>query len=145
MKNPVRTFVSLCFLMALAASMTSGCATPSGTPNEVSPEPEQTFDIEPWDGDAMEIPLDGSSMESWERSMARVKAHSDPDSYTSLQSAIQYLLTYDLSARSDMNKLIANLDGLTGYQVLSRVKWRKAAPGKGLPEKDAKDASLIDT
>ena len=145
MINSIRTIASLCFLMALTVSVTSGCASPSNTPDAVTPEPERSYDIEPWDGDAMEIPLDGSSMEAWERSMARVEAHSDPDSFTTLQSAIKYLLTYDLSARGDMNKLITNLDGLTGYQVLSRVKWRKPAPGKGLPEKDAKDASLIDT
>ena len=102
-------------------------------------------EIEPWDGDGMEIPLDGSSMEAWDRSMARVKAHTSAENYQSLESAIDYLLTYDLSVGYDKKRLIKNLDGQTGYEVLQRVRWGKPAPGKGPAEKGASDASLIDT
>ena len=44
-----------------------------------------------------------------------------------------------------MSRLIKNLDGLTGYEIIGKVRWRTPAPGKGPAEKGATDASLIDT
>ena len=123
----------------------SGCASSSPATEAAASEPVPVQEIEPWDGDGMEIPLDGSSMEAWDRSMARVEAHTDQATFTTLQNAIDYLLTYDLSARKDMNRLIKNLDGLTGYEVVGKVRWRSPAPGKGPAEKGAADVKLIDT
>ena len=130
----------LTLVLALA-----GCASSPPLVEEPASEPAPVQEIEPWDGDGMEIPLDGSSMEAWDRSMARVKAHTSAENYQSLESAIDYLLTYDLSVGYDKKRLIKNLDGQTGYEVLQRVRWGKPAPGKGPAEKDAADASLIDT
>ena len=93
----------------------------------------------------MELPLDGSSLDAWDASMARVKRHSTEASYTTLENAIDYLLVYDLEVRRDKEKLVAKLDGLTGYEVVARVKWRKRPPGKGNAVKDADGASIIDT
>ena len=133
-------------ILAAFALILSACATASSTQPSAEATPAPTAEpIEPWDGDGMEIPLDGSSLKAWDRSMARVKAHSRPETYNSLESAIKYLLTYDLAARGDKEKLIGQLDGLTGYEVISRVRWQKPLPGRGKPEKDATDASLIDT
>ena len=139
------TFFPACSALLAFAVFLSGCATPAPTVTETEPVAEPVVEIEPWDGDGMDIPLDGSSMEAWERSMARVKAHTSPESYQSLESAIEYLLTYDLAVAYDKNRLIQSLDGQTGYQVLQRVRWGKPAPGKGPAEKGASDASLIDT
>lgn len=130
----------LTLVLALA-----GCASSPPVTEEPASEPAPVQEIEPWDGDGMEIPLDGSSMEAWDRSMARVKAHTSAENYQSLESAIDYLLTYDLSVGYDKKRLIKNLDGQTGYEVLQRVRWGKPAPGKGPAEKGASDASLIDT
>lgn len=139
--------VLTCLLLPAAALLLASCAPQTKPAPDVaaSAEPEQVIEFEPWDGDGMEIPLDGSSVDAWETSMARVKAYSDPNAYTSLENAVTYLLTYDLSARGDKEKLISTLDGMTGYQVISRVGWRKPAPGKGMPEKGAADATIIDT
>ncbi len=137
---PTRVFLATLAALFLAA----GCASTSPNSQAVA-EPEPTYEIEPWDGDGMDIPLDGSSMEAWERSLARVEAHTDPSTFKTLNSAIAYLLTYDLSAGRDMNKLIKNLDGLTGYEVLDRIRWRKPAPGKGPAEKGAADAKIIES
>ena len=81
--------------------------------------------VEPWDGDGMDIPLDGSSLEAFNKSLERVKAHTSPSSYTTLVNAVEYLVVYDLSAKRDRTKLAANLDGMTGRQVVNMVSWQK--------------------
>ena len=75
----------------------------------------------------MDIPLDGSSLEAFDRYMARVKAHTTPAHYTTLENAIDYLLVYDLGAKRDKATLVARLDGLTGHEVVGKVAWRKPA------------------
>lgn len=145
MKNVSTKYAAPWLLLPMALILMGGCAATTGSSPDPGAVSEQAAEIEPWDGDGMEIPLDGSSLKAWDRSMARVKAHSRPETYNSLESAIKYLLTYDLAARGDKEKLIGQLDGLTGYEVISRVRWQKPLPGRGKPEKDATDASLIDT
>jgi hypothetical protein len=145
MKNRSNALIPATLALLMLVLVLAGCATAPPVSEEPASEAAPVQDIEPWDGDGMDIPLDGSSMEAWDRSMARVKAHTSPETYQSLESAIDYLLTYDLSAGYSKNRLIKNLDGQTGYEVLQRVRWGKPAPGKGPAEKDASDASLIDT
>ena len=136
---------SLAWLAVLAAALfLSACAATTHDSGREEAEAEVVYEIEPWDGHGLEIPLDGSSIETWEASMARVKAHTTENEYNTLDNAIRYLLVYDLQSHGDMNKLIERLDGLTGYEILSKVKWRKAAPGKGPAEKGAADAKIID-
>jgi hypothetical protein len=97
------------------------------------------------DGGGMEIPLDGSSLEAFDASLARVKSLSSPEDYKTLEAAIDYLLVYDLAARRDKAKLAARLNGLNGYEVVAKVNWRKPAPGKSKAEKGATDVKIIDT
>jgi hypothetical protein len=98
-----------------------------------------------FEGDGMEIPLDGSSMEAWEASMARVKKHSKESTFTSLENSIQYLLVYDLEVKRSMEKLVAKLDGETGYEILARVKWRKPIQGKNKVQTGSEDANIVDS
>ena len=136
------TFFRFAAAAALAMAL-AGCAAGPATAPAADPEPlQKTYDFEPWDGDGMEIPLDGSSLEAFETSMARVEAHTSPANFTTLQNAIEYLLLYDLSARKDKEKLAHNLDGKTPYQVIDMVQWRKPAPGKSQAEKGAADATI---
>lgn len=122
----------------------SACASNAPEPT-VQAKSEPVIEIEPWDGDGMEIPLDGSSMDAWNTSLARVKAHTTEAKYTTLESAIQYHLMFDLAAQRDMEKLIQRLDGKTGYEVVALVKWRNPAPGKSKVEKGSADAKIIDS
>ena len=133
----IRFFPRL-LLMALAL-MLAACA---GTAPVEKPASEAEIAVEPWDGDGMKIPLDGSSMEAWDRSMARVKAHTSPKSYQALEGAVKYLLIYDLESYGDKNKLIKRLDGMTGEEVISNVKWwqpriRKQQQQKSEDEKES--------
>lgn len=131
--------------LILLALFAAGCASQPSSPENASSADSQVQEVEPWDGDGMEIPLDGSSKKAWDTSMARVKAHSTEAQYITLENAIEYLMLYDLQAGHDFDKLIARLDGLTGYEVIARINWRKPAPGKGPAEKGAADAKIIDT
>jgi len=118
-------FTRLALLSLLAALLTACAGSPTQVPEQSAPAVEAEEPIEPWDGDGMDIPLDGSSLEAFERSLARVKAHSSPSNYTTLVNAIDYLVVYDLAAKRDRAKLAANLDGLTGRQVIDRVSWQR--------------------
>jgi len=111
---------SLALLLTACAATTSPSSPGQSTASVAAEEP-----VEPWDGDGMDIPLDGSSLEAFDKSLARVKAHTSPSSYTTLINAIDYLMVYDLSARRDRSTLAANLDGLTGRQVVDKVSWQK--------------------
>ena len=114
----------------LCAMLLVACAAQTQQPE--APEPtEKTYSFEPWDGDGMEIPLDGSSLEAFETSLARVEAYTSPDEYTTLLNAIEYLLFYDLSAGRDRAKLASNLDGLTPNEVIAKVHWQRGNKGGG--------------
>jgi hypothetical protein len=73
----------------------------------------------------MQIPVDGSSLEAFEESLASIKSQAQEPNYVSLEQAIKYLLVYDLGAGRDKAKLAKNLDGLTGDQIIDKVEWRK--------------------
>jgi hypothetical protein len=117
-----RLLLGVALVFVLSACQASQPTKPSEQPATVSAADEP---VEPWDGDGMDIPLDGSSLEAFNKSLARVKAHTNPSSYTTLVNAIDYLLVYDLSAKRDRTRLAANLDGLTGKQVIDKVSWQK--------------------
>jgi hypothetical protein len=106
---------------------------------------EETEAADTFEGDGMEIPLDGSSLEAFEASMAEVKKHSKESTYTTLEGAIQYLLFYDLEVKRNKEKLAAKLDGLTGYEVIDRVKWRKPPKSKSNTPEETADAQNIDS
>lgn len=138
------TLLRLARTIVLIVALALGFAACSATPTLQESEEEvvKTYEFEPWEGDGMEIPLDGSDLEAFDTSLARVKAHTSPENYTTLVNAIEYLLVYDLAAKRDRAKLASHLDGLTSYQVLEKVGWRKPAPGKSQAEKGAADAKI---
>lgn len=146
------------FTPALLVSITTlslalaACATQPAQKTAQNPEPataetvvDETVIVDDFEGDGMEIPLDGSSVEAFDASLEMVKRHTDEVHYETLQSAITYLLVYDLGADRSREKLAKRLDGLNGYQVIEKVGWRKPRPGKSPVEKGAADAKIIDT
>jgi hypothetical protein len=137
------TAIRLLLATLFSILVLAACATaPQG---DTAPEPEaQEISIEPWEGDGMEIPLDGSSLEAFDASVARVEAHVTEKDYKNLTNALEYLLLYDLGAQMDREKLASRLDGKTPREVLGLVKWRRPAPGKSSAEKGAADAKIID-
>ena len=73
----------------------------------------------------LDIVMDGSSLEAFEKSMERVKETGSESEYRSLEGAFDYLLFYDLGAQHNREKLAARLDGKTGHDIIARVRWGK--------------------
>lgn len=128
--------------VAALAMLLAACAAQTTQPAaQGDEEAEVARTWEPWDGDGMEIPLDGSSLEAFETSLARVEAHTTPDNYTTLVNAIEYLLFYDLSAQRDRARLASNLDGLTPNEVIAKVNWRRESQKPKTPGERTSDAA----
>jgi hypothetical protein len=140
-------------MTALLALSLSACAThdqKSKDGSEVEQvtevvDVEEAVVVDDFEGDGMEIPLDGTSVETFDASLAMVKRHTEEANYITLQKAITYLLVYDLGAKRSREILASRLDGLNGYEVIDKVGWRKPAPGKSRAEKGSADAKIIDT
>ncbi len=137
-----RLFITIALGLLLAACTASQSGT---TPSSAESENATAVAPEAYEGDGLEIPLDGSSLAAFDASLARVKLHTPAESYLTLENAIDYLLVYDLGAKKNRETLAARLNGLTGYQVIAKVGWRKPAPGKSNAEKGATDVKIIDT
>ena len=73
--------------------------------------------------EAMNEPLDGSSLEVWDARLEELRDLVTVDEYQTLENALNYLLIYDLSARRDRKRLAANLNGMTPNEVISKVQW----------------------
>ena len=73
----------------------------------------------------LEIPLDGSSLKAFDESLAKVQRNSSETDYTTLESAIDYLLLYDIGLNRDREKLAKKLDGMTGQEILDQVNLRR--------------------
>ncbi len=103
---------------ATAAAATTAAEATDAASSQAKGE---VADLDP----GMQIPVDGSSLEAFNESLAKIKEQAQEPNYISLEEAIKYLLVYDLSAGRDRAKLAKNLDGLTGDQIIDRVSWRK--------------------
>jgi len=132
-------------LLAAVSMLLGACATAPSTEHQSATASATTPHFEPWNGDGMDIPIDGSSMEAFETSCARIKAYTTPEEYDSFQQALEWHRTYDLAAREKMELLVPRLDGKTPNDLLKAIRWRKPAPGRSPAEKDAADAKIIDT
>ena len=73
----------------------------------------------------LDIVLDGSSLESFESGLDKIKETATATEYETLEKSINYLLFYDLVAQRDRQKLAARLDGLTGAEVIEKVDRRR--------------------
>ena len=71
----------------------------------------------------LDIPMDGSSLEAFEKNLEKVRETSSESDYNSIKAAFDYLLLYDLGSKGDPEKLAARLDGVTGREMLDRIKW----------------------
>lgn len=136
--NAIKHLFIVIAMLALTA-----CATQqTQSPETAKPESAETAVVDDFDGDGLEIPLDGSSLAAFDASLARVKKHTSAASYETLENAIDYLLVYDLGAKRDRATLASRLDGMTGFQVIDKVGWRKPLPQRSSP---AAEKETIDT
>ena len=78
--------------------------------------------------EGMQITVDGSSLEAFNKSLEMIKGKTEGTEYTALTGAIDYLLVYDLTAKRDRAKLAQRLNGLTGEQIVEKVQWNRRKP-----------------
>jgi hypothetical protein len=129
-------------LALVAAASLAACATMPGN-SEEPPAPEPVvIEFERWEGDPLDMPIDGSTPEAFERTLARYKDCATPEQYEGLLDAIDYLLIYDIGAQRDRDILASRLDGLTVREVYDRVNWHRA-PSDKPAEPEAVDDGLI--
>ena len=119
--------VAMFFLATLSA-----CAGPepvdaeAATTSAVEIAPADAVDsAEGAKATGLDIVMDGSSLEAFEKSMERVKETASKANYKSLESAVDYLLFHDLGAQHNREKLASRLDGKTGHEIINKVKLRK--------------------
>jgi hypothetical protein len=91
---------------------------------EESGETESTDEAAEEELSIMDMPLDGSSVESFKAGLALVDEQATEEQYRAVMSALDYLLLYDLSVRRNREKLYAKLDGQSPNQILETAKAR---------------------
>lgn len=123
MKHYKIAITGLVAIPVVILAVFSAWAEPEQAGDEITTSIEEVNTSEEATG--LEIIMDGSSLDAFEKSMERVKETGTEVEYKSLKSAIDYLLIYDIGARNDLERLAARLDGVTAEEVVSRVKWRK--------------------
>ncbi len=111
-----------------AADKTKVTAPVATAPEEgITEETLPAEKLQPVYSEGMRIPVDGSSLESFDQSLAAIKAKATADEYTTLTNAIDYLLVYNLSAKRDRAKLAESLNGMTGEQIVNEANSTKGA------------------
>jgi len=136
--------IGLSLSLVACAETSSGGSTDaaSAKTNAAAPEVKIADNIE---GEGMDMPLDGTSVEAFDASLALVKQHTNEENYRSLEKAIGYLMAFDVSVRNDKARLASRLNGMNGYEVVAKVNKDKPSPAKSGPRKAATDAKAIDT
>ena len=128
--NMLKIVRTITHILALAAVLSLVACGPSKSavngeqPAETATDATAEAEIsDGYEGDGMEIPLDGSSVAAFDASMAKVKRNTTEKRYETLEKAVSYLLVYDLGAQGKKAVLVERLNGLTGYEVIARTGW----------------------
>ena len=126
---PFFVFLSLS-ASTLASPMEAADATgeieDTAEPSTVSADgADEPASAEAAEATGLDIVMDGSSLEAFERSMEEVRKTGGEKDYQSVKAGFEYLLVFDIGARNDPEILASRLDGLTGNEILSRVRYRR--------------------
>ena len=125
--------VALAFCMNYAIASTTTETATAETPANAATAPAispsapgsgpQDKPAAPEFGEGMKIPVDGTSLDAFEQSLATIKTKTTSAEYTTLVNAIDYLMVYNIAAKRDRTKLAALLNGKTGEQIVGLVEW----------------------
>lgn len=108
-----KIFLLLVFSMFIAACNAEETAESPGAGNDTEAVA---------DGTGLDRPLDGTSIETFEAGLEKIREEAAPEDYKRLKSALQRLLFYDVGARNDRRLLYQRLDGMTGNQIIERAE-----------------------
>jgi len=70
----------------------------------------------------MDQPVDFSSPENVEKTLAAIRQQAGEKEASSVNNAIGYLIVYDLSVKRDKDKLYKKLDGKTPNEILALIR-----------------------
>ena len=114
----------LATLSACAVPEPGGVEAAATSADEIAPA-HAIDSVEVAEATGLDIVMDGSSLEAFEKSMERVKETASEADYKSLEGAVDYLLFYDLGAQHNREKLASRLDGKSGHEIINRIRRRK--------------------
>lgn len=97
----------------------------AATVSEIADEAGDTVTSESAEPGGLDIVMDGSSLEAFEQSLEEVRKIGGEQDYLSLKAGFEYLLIFDIGAKNDPAILASRLDGLTGKEILARVRYRR--------------------
>jgi len=117
----------LALFLGMNPAYATDTAEPPATATDISdaPAPEMSVPAQQPGNKlsaGMNIPIDGSSVETFEKSLAAIKGQSTEAEYKTLSGAIDRLALYDLSIRRDRTKLAESLNGMTGAEIIDSVE-----------------------
>jgi hypothetical protein len=128
-----KTLFPLVTTMILALFLSTACAE-QGQDNEAAAKagdsttqaaPDAAVEKAPADIDSvMDQPVDFSSPEAVESTLQRIREQEGEAAYKNLNSAMAYLLYYDLGLGNDKAKLHKKLDGQTPNQIIAQMRKR---------------------
>lgn len=101
------------FLMTACAEDSKDAKAPV-TDNAGSTSTQQTS--------IMDQPVDFSTPENAEKSLQKIREQEGEKAYKNLNSAMKYIMFYDLSIGNDKEKLYKKLDGSTPNEILAKMK-----------------------
>jgi len=76
------------------------------------------------DSAIFDVPLDGTSKETFNAGVERVKAEATPAEYNRLQQAMGLIQNYDLAMRSNPSLFYTRMDGKTPREVIKIAEDR---------------------
>jgi hypothetical protein len=130
--NPLRiAAMTLTLVLAPTAALASDADPETSTEPALQAETageagQENVEVESGDTSGgvsiMEVPLDGSSVESFTAGLARVEDLAAPYDYDQLEKALQWLMVYDIAAKNNKELLYQRLDGNTPNQIIEKIK-----------------------
>ena len=104
---------------------TAATSEAAATVSEIADEAGDAVNAESAGPNGLDIVMDGSSLEAFEQSLEEVRKIGGEQDYLTLKAGFEYLLVFDIGAKNDPEILASRLDGLTGKEILARVRYRR--------------------
>ncbi len=112
------TMVALFLVSACAEDGTDTETTPATAKTAAAVATDATANEYAAKGDIMDQPVDFSSPENVKKTLQTIREQAGEKQADGVQSAMDYLILYDLSINRDKNKLYKKLNGKTPNEIL---------------------------
>ena len=100
--------------------LVAGCWAPVAMAQDAAGEEQQETEAET--PAVLDEPMDGSSVEAFEKDLERVRVEAGEKAYYKLNAALDYLLFYRIELRKDRAKLYEQLDGKSPREIIQAAR-----------------------